>query len=54
MQANYILPVVGVVFIIMAFARLKRDQGKLHPQSKTWFLVGGIFIAVGAWLTLTG
>jgi uncharacterized membrane protein HdeD (DUF308 family) len=50
MNAAYILLGVGAVFLIAAIVRLTRDQGRLHPQSRTWFLIAGIFAAVGIWL----
>ncbi len=53
MVAAYILLVVGAMFLIAAIVRLTRDQGRLHPQSRTWLLIAGIFAAVGVWLVTT-
>ena len=53
MSAAYILLGVGSVFLIAAIVRLTRNQGRLHPQSQTWFLISGIFAAVGIWLVTT-
>jgi hypothetical protein len=50
MNAAYILLGVGAVFLVAAGVRLKRDSGKLHPQSKTWLIIAGMFGAVGTWL----
>jgi NO-binding membrane sensor protein with MHYT domain len=53
MNAAYILLGVGAVFLIAAIVRLTRDQGRLLPQSRTWFLIAGIFAGVGIWLVAT-
>ncbi|HEU5136388.1 MAG TPA: hypothetical protein VFU13_14660 [Steroidobacteraceae bacterium] len=53
MRAAYILLGVGALFLIAALVRLTRDQGQLHPQSRTWFVIAGIFSAVGIWLVTT-
>jgi uncharacterized membrane protein HdeD (DUF308 family) len=53
MNAAYILLGVGTAFLVAAIVRLARDQGRLHPQSRTWFLIAGIFAAVGIWLVTT-
>jgi cytochrome c oxidase assembly factor CtaG len=50
MSAAYMILVVGVVFLIAGSVRLSRDGGRLHPQSRTWLLIAGIFVAVGTWL----
>jgi len=50
MSAAYILLGVGAVLFIAAIVRLARDQGRLHPQSRTWLLIAVIFAAVGTWL----
>jgi hypothetical protein len=54
MNAAYILLGVGTVFLILGVMRRSRDTGRLHPQAKTWFIIAGIFIAVGTWLTVSG
>jgi len=48
--AKYILAGLALVFLIAGTARLVRDGGKPHPQSRTWLLVAAIFSAVSAWL----
>jgi uncharacterized membrane protein HdeD (DUF308 family) len=53
MSAAYILVGVGAVFLVAAIVRLTRDQGRLHPQSRTWLLIAGIFAVVGIWLLTT-
>jgi len=50
MAAKYILAVAAAAFLVAGGARLIRDGGRLHPQSKTWLLVAAIFGAVSAWL----
>jgi uncharacterized membrane protein HdeD (DUF308 family) len=54
MNAAYVLLSVGTVFLILGVLRLSRDTSRLHPQSKTWLLIAGIFFAVGTWLTVRG
>jgi uncharacterized membrane protein HdeD (DUF308 family) len=54
MNAAYILLGLGTVFLILGVMRVSRDTGRWHPQSKTWLIIAGIFIAVGTWLTLRG
>lgn len=53
MNAAYILLGVGAIFLVAAIVRLTRDRGRLHPQSRTWLLVAGIFTVVGIWLVTT-
>ena len=50
MTAKYILAVVAAAFLIAATARLARDGGRTHPQSRTWLTIAAIFGAVSAWL----
>ena len=50
MKAACILLIFGVLFLIAATVRFVRDGQRLHPQSKTWFIIAAIFIAVGGWL----
>lgn len=50
MNAKYILAALSVVFLILAATRLARGGGPLHPQTRTWLLVGVIFAVVSAWL----
>lgn len=52
MRTGYILLGVGAAFIVAAIVRLNRDGGKLHPQSKAWLIIAGIFGAVGTWLVV--
>jgi hypothetical protein len=39
-----------LAFLIAAAARLLRDGGRAHPQSRTWLLIAAIFGGVSAWL----
>jgi hypothetical protein len=50
MAAKYVLSMLAVVFFIAGTARLVRDGGRPHPQSRTWLLIAAIFGAVSAWL----
>ena len=50
MAAKYILAALALVFFIAASARLVRDGGRLHPQSRTWLTIAAIFGGVSAWL----
>lgn len=50
MAAKYILVVLAAAFLIAAALRLARDRGRLHPQSRTWFVIAIIFGAVSIWL----
>jgi len=50
MSAKYILAVLSVIFIALAFRRLGQAGGTLTGQARTWFLIGGIFGAVWLWL----
>ena len=54
MAAKYILALLSVAFLVAGALRLSRDAGKLHPQSRTWLLVGGIFAVVSSWLFARG
>ena len=54
MQAKYILAVLAIVFIALAFRRLGLSGGAASGQARTWFIVGGIFGAVSLWLFLRG
>jgi hypothetical protein len=53
MAAKYILALLSVAFLAAAARRLARD-GKLHPQSRTWLLIGVIFAVVSTWLFARG
>ena len=53
MAAKYILSLLSVVFLAAATLRLARD-GHLHPQSRTWLLIGVIFAVVSGWLFARG
>jgi hypothetical protein len=53
MAAKYILALLSVVFLIAGARRLARD-GQLHPQSRTWLLIGVIFAVVSGWLFVRG
>jgi len=50
--AKYILAVLAAGFFVAGLTRLMRDGGTLHPQSRTWLLIAGIFAVVSAWLWL--
>lgn len=50
MFAKYILAIAGSAFLVAALARLARDRGKVGPAAKTWLIVGGMFVAVSAWI----
>lgn len=50
MATKYILAALSVVFLGLAFVRLARNDGRPHPQSRTWMLIGLIFGVVSAWL----
>lgn len=54
MAAKYILAVLSVLFLILAFTRMARGGGAAHPQSRTWLLIGIIFGVVSAWLFYQG
>ena len=53
MAAKYILAALSVVFLALAIMRLPRG-GVVHPQSRTWLLIGVIFAAVSSWLFYQG
>jgi len=52
MMASWILLALGTLFLLAAGLRLVRDAGRIHPRSKTWLVVGTIFVIVGGWLAL--
>jgi hypothetical protein len=55
MQAKYILAALAVAFIALAFRRLGQSGGgPMHPQARTWLLVGAIFGVVSIWLFSRG
>ena len=54
MAAKYILAFLSLAFLVAGARRLSRDAGKLHPQSRTWLLVGVIFAVVSTWLFAQG
>lgn len=54
MAAKYILAVLSVLFLSLAFMRTAQGGGNAHSQSRTWFLVGAIFAVVSAWLFYRG
>ena len=54
MNAIWILTVLSIVFIALAFRRLGQAGGAASGQARTWFLVGGIFGAVAIWLYSRG
>lgn len=54
MATKYILGVLAAVFLVLALIRLARDGGTMHPQSRTWLIIGVIFGAVSAYLFSQG
>jgi hypothetical protein len=46
-------PLDLVAVSVAGALRVARD-GKLHPQSRTWLLIGVIFAAVSGWLFARG
>jgi NO-binding membrane sensor protein with MHYT domain len=54
MATKYILALLSVAFLVAGALRLSRDAGRLHPQSRTWLLVGAIFAVVSIWLFARG
>jgi hypothetical protein len=54
MLAKYILGGLAAVFLAGAAFRLSGDRGLLHPQVRTWLLLGVIFGVVSAWLFYQG
>jgi DMSO reductase anchor subunit len=54
MAAKYILALLSAAFFLAGALRLARDAGKLHPQSRTWLLIGIIFGVVSTWLFARG
>ena len=50
MATKYILAGLALAFLIGGAARMIRDAGRPHPQSRTWLLIGIIFGVVSAWL----
>jgi uncharacterized membrane protein HdeD (DUF308 family) len=54
MAAKYILALLSVAFLLAGALRLARDAGKLHPQSRTWLMIGTIFAVVSTWLFARG
>jgi hypothetical protein len=53
MRAAYILAGVGAGFLLLGLLRVA-GSGGLHPQARTWLMVGAIFIAIGGWLLFRG
>jgi uncharacterized membrane protein HdeD (DUF308 family) len=54
MAAKYILALLSAAFLVAGALRLARDSGQLHPQSRTWLLIGVIFAVVSSWLFARG
>jgi hypothetical protein len=48
--ARYILAALGLAFLVAALMRASRGGGMAHPQTKTWLLIGIIFVVVSTWL----
>ena len=51
MFARYILAALGSIFLLLAVVGIA--TGRPRPQTRTWLLVGGIFLAVAVWLFST-
>lgn len=51
---RYLLPVLAVIFLVLAGYRLLRSGGKIDPRSKSWLMTGVLFAAVSAWLFWKG
>jgi hypothetical protein len=54
MAAKHILLAFAVGFLTAGMLRLSRGGSSQHPQTRTWFLVSVIFIAVSGWLFWQG
>jgi uncharacterized membrane protein YoaK (UPF0700 family) len=50
MAAKYVLAALAIVFLVLAATRFARDGRRMTPASKSWLLVGAIFLAVSLWL----
>jgi len=50
----YLFAALGALFVVLAAVRIVRDRGKLGPQWKTWLIIGVLFVAVSAWLSMRG
>jgi hypothetical protein len=50
MAAKYILGGLAALFIALAFARIARSRGGMHPQARAWLLIGVIFGVASGWL----
>lgn len=50
-SAQFILLIVGSVFLLTAAVRAGRER-RAGPATRTWLIVGGIFIAVSLYLSL--
>lgn len=50
MHAKGILAVMAVAFLAAAAWRVRRDNGRIAPASKTWLMVAAVFALVSAWL----
>lgn len=46
MPTRYIFAVLGCAFLIAATLRLVRERWQIRPASKTWLIVGAIFVLV--------
>lgn len=51
MPTRYIFAVLGAVFLIAATIRLVKDGWRVAPASRTWLIIGVIFIAVSFWIS---
>lgn len=49
MATKYVLAALGAVFLILGATRFVRDGRRITPASKSWLLVGAIFLGVSLW-----
>lgn len=54
MEPRWLFPLLAVVFLVLAGARLLRNGRRLDPAARTWLILGVIFAAVSLWLRLAG
>jgi uncharacterized membrane protein HdeD (DUF308 family) len=48
-DARLVFTVLGPLFLVLGVGRCLAAR-RLHPQGRTWLLIGAIFSAVAAWL----
>ena len=52
LAAKYILVLLGALFLVFAAIRVAREHGHIGPASRTWLIVGCVFLLVSLWLWL--